>query len=65
VVESSNVVTQGLNIGDQLRRGSRYFDIRPVVGNGGQYLTGHYGLPSDKLGANGESLGNIVNEVNK
>jgi hypothetical protein len=65
VVEGNNVVTQGLNIGDQLRRDSRYFDIRPVVGNGGQYLTDHYNISSKKLRANDEPLGKNANEVNK
>ncbi|PGH12173.1 hypothetical protein AJ79_04468 [Helicocarpus griseus UAMH5409] len=37
-----NTLTQYLNVYDQLRRGSRYFDVRPTIGNGGKFLTGHY-----------------------
>ncbi|KAK2762469.1 hypothetical protein FQN53_007520 [Emmonsiellopsis sp. PD_33] len=64
-----NTQTQFLNIYDQLRRGSRYFDIRPVIGNGGKYLTGHYSnidvLNIGWQGGNGESLQEIVDEINK
>ena len=60
-----NTDTQHFNIYDQLRAGSRFFDIRPVVGNGGQYLVGHYNVPADiVLGGNGEYITDIVNEVN-
>lgn len=45
--------------------GSRYLDIRPVIANGGQYMTGHYNLPSDTpLGGNGQTLEEIVTNIN-
>ncbi|KAI9375354.1 pectate lyase superfamily protein-domain-containing protein [Aspergillus egyptiacus] len=38
-----NTITQYLNFYNQLRRGSRYFDVRPVVANAdGDYYCGHY-----------------------
>ena len=37
-----NTLTQSKSIHEQLNCGARYFDIRPVIGNGGKYLTGHY-----------------------
>ncbi|KAF7183488.1 hypothetical protein CNMCM7691_003687 [Aspergillus felis] len=65
LVSASNVRTQLFGIGDQLRKGSRYFDVPPVQGNGGEYLTGHYNWPnSPHLGANGQSLQEIVDQIN-
>jgi hypothetical protein len=65
LVTASNVLTQRFGIGDQLRKGSRYFDVRPVQGNGGEYLTGHYNWPdSPHLGANGQTLQEIVDQIN-
>jgi len=66
VATQKNTQTQILNIYDQLRRGSRYFDIRPVVGNGGRWLTGHYGnVLGVWQGANGESIDDMIADVNK
>ncbi|GFF73175.1 glucan 1,3-beta-glucosidase [Aspergillus lentulus] len=63
--DADNSQTQKLNISGQLGAGSRFFDIRPVVGNGGQYLAGHYNLPSSvPQGINGEYLTDIVDEIN-
>ncbi|OAX80911.1 hypothetical protein ACJ72_04748 [Emergomyces africanus] len=64
-----NTLTQYLNIYDQLRRGSRYFDVRPTISNGGKYLTGHYSdidiLDIGWQGGNGESLQAIVDGINR
>ncbi|OJD12350.1 hypothetical protein AJ78_07043 [Emergomyces pasteurianus Ep9510] len=64
-----NTVTQYLNVYDQLRRGSRYFDVRPTISNGGKYLTGHYSdidiLDIGWQGGNGESLQEIVDGINR
>ncbi|GIJ86373.1 hypothetical protein Asppvi_005261 [Aspergillus pseudoviridinutans] len=65
LVSASNVLTQLFGIGDQLRKGSRYFDVRPVQGKGGEYLMGHYNWPnSPHLGANGQSLQEIIGQIN-
>lgn len=61
-----NTITQQNSIGGQLHLGSRYFDIRPVI-SGGQYYTGHYGYIdalSSWQGANGQSIDEIINDVN-
>ncbi|KAF2141878.1 uncharacterized protein K452DRAFT_34954 [Aplosporella prunicola CBS 121167] len=65
LVKDANTLTQKFSIGEQLKAGSRWFDIRPVISNGGFY-TGHY---SDTKvvgwqGANGQSLTDIINEIN-
>lgn len=63
-----NTKTQAVSIGQQLVLGARYFDIRPVV-SAGQFVTGHYsafstGSLTTWQGANGQSIAEIVNEVN-
>ncbi|MFD2036955.1 hemopexin repeat-containing protein [Belliella marina] len=60
-----NTLTQTLSIGGQLANGSRYFDIRPVI-HDDQYYTGHYTKALDMTwqGANGESIADIIKEVN-
>lgn len=63
-VNENNVKTQQLDIGGQLAQGVRWFDIRPVVGDGGKWLTGHYTGGSGSLGANGESIEKIISQVN-
>ncbi|EER45681.1 LysM domain-containing protein [Histoplasma capsulatum H143] len=64
-----NTLTQYLNIYDQLRRGSRYFDVRPAIGDGGKFLTGHYSdidiLDIGWQGGNGESIQDIVDGINR
>ncbi|KAK5235757.1 hypothetical protein LTR47_003231 [Exophiala xenobiotica] len=52
--------TQSLKVLGQLEMGSRYFDIRPHI-SGGVYWTGHY---SGKLGARGQKMSSIINDVN-
>ncbi|KAI5289925.1 hypothetical protein KEM54_002872 [Ascosphaera aggregata] len=65
-VDWRNVQTQGFDVYGQLIAGSRYLDIRPVIANGGNHMTGHYNLPSDvPFGANGQTLEEIVSNINK
>ncbi|KAK7903360.1 hypothetical protein LTR67_001379 [Exophiala xenobiotica] len=52
--------TQSLKVLGQLEMGSRYFDIRPHI-SGGVYWTGHY---SGKLGARGQKMSSIINDIN-
>ncbi|EEH47201.2 uncharacterized protein PADG_03299 [Paracoccidioides brasiliensis Pb18] len=67
--DEGNTLTQYLSVYDQLRRGSRYFDVRPAIGNGGKYLTGHYSyvdvLGIGWQGGNGESIQEIVDGINR
>ncbi|KAJ9638099.1 hypothetical protein H2204_004410 [Knufia peltigerae] len=58
--DSDNSQTQTLSVGGQLEAGMRYFDIRPSISHG-QFYTGHY---TDQLGANGESMADIISDVN-
>jgi hypothetical protein len=63
---SGNCQNQGLDIGNQLRAGARYFDIRPVI-NAGGFKTGHYsdtGEPFGWQGANGQSMSDIIDQIN-
>lgn len=65
-VTPDNVRTQTLPVGAQLRAGARYFDVRPVVSRGA-FFTGHYSDTHSVLGwqgANGESVAEIVRQVN-
>jgi len=56
--------TQTLNVGDQLKYGSRWFDIRPVIA-GGHWYTGHYTWVEIAWGgSNGQSLSDIISEIN-
>jgi hypothetical protein len=59
-----NSQNQWLHIYNQLVRGSRFFDIRPCIGNGGRYMTGHYSQIGAFQGANGESIDDVINHVN-
>lgn len=61
-VKANNTQTQQQDIYHQLTMGSRYFDIRPVLGNGGQWLAGHY---SDGRGGNGLLISDIISQVNQ
>ncbi|KAH7105391.1 PLC-like phosphodiesterase [Auriculariales sp. MPI-PUGE-AT-0066] len=65
-----NTLTQSFNVRDQLSRGARYFDIRPVI-SAGNYKAGHYSQISvDAIGletaqgGNGESIDDMVNGIN-
>lgn len=62
-----NVQTQTRSILEQLDAGSRYFDIRPIIG-GGDFFTGHYswvGAASSWQGARGQSIDSIIADVNR
>ena len=62
-----NTITQSMDILGQLKNGSRYFDIRPIIG-GGAYETGHYSDVSALLstqGARGQSIDDIINDINE
>ena len=60
-------LTQYLNIYNQLRRGSRYSDIRPVIGNeDGDYYCGQYGMVlENRQGAKGARLTEVVDQTNQ
>jgi len=72
-----NIITQHVNIEEQLKLGVRYLDLRIVISNG-QFFTGHYSniKPDGFLGgvvhsivgwqgANGQSLDDIIKDVNR
>jgi len=57
-------LTQTLDIGGQFDCGSRFFDLRPVIGDG-EYKTGHYSkVLLNWQGANGQSIAEIVGQLN-
>jgi hypothetical protein len=62
-----NTVTQKFSIADQLKAGSRYFDLRPVI-SGGRYTTGHYGYIDTFgvgwQGGNGQDFEEIIKQIN-
>jgi hypothetical protein len=63
---SWNTVTQSKSIGGQLALGSRYFDIRPIVG-GGDFYCGHYsniGVIGSWQGARGQSIQDLILDLN-
>jgi hypothetical protein len=60
LASTCNTQTQNYTILGQLQVGSRYFDLRPVVYNGTMY-TGHYSV---NLGCNGQSIADVLNDVN-
>lgn len=67
LANANNTKTQSLSIAGQLIAGVRYLDIRPVIGNGGQWYTGHYGYTRSRVGWqgwNGQSLSEIVHQIN-
>jgi hypothetical protein len=62
----SNTQTQRLVFADQLRAGSRYFDLRPVI-SGGEYKAGHYsfvGPINGWQGGNGQTIAEIIQQIN-
>ena len=63
---AANTQTQRLTLGDQLRAGSRYFDLRPVISEG-VYKAGHYDY-IDALeswqGGNGQTIAEIIQQIN-
>jgi hypothetical protein len=57
---------QQLNVGEQLRAGARYFDIRPAW-NGQRFVTNHMSAIGEHkvlAGALGQSLSDIISQVN-
>ena len=61
-----NTLTQTLGILGQLSKGSRYFDIRPVI-SAAAYYAGHYTDRSGTTtwqGANGQSIQSIITDIN-
>ncbi len=68
-----NTKTQHYGIYKQLIKGTRYFDIRPVI-SAGKYKTGHYTYVDIKKagetiykgyqGANGQSIDEIISDIN-
>ncbi|KAF4548363.1 Glucan 1,3-beta-glucosidase-like protein 1 [Elsinoe fawcettii] len=61
-----NTQTQILDIYRQLVRGSRFFDIRPCLGNGGKHMLCHYtqDVGGFSQGANGQSVSELIADVN-
>lgn len=65
---SPNTQTQGLSIYDQLRVGSRYFDMRIIEADtAGNYYAAHYASEMSVAlsGAMGESLADMIDELNR
>ena len=63
---ASNTQTQRLTLGDQLRAGSRYFDLRPVI-SGGVCMANHYDFVEPLnlwQGGNGQTIAEIVQHIN-
>ncbi|KAL3421997.1 PLC-like phosphodiesterase [Phlyctema vagabunda] len=62
----ANAKTQVLSINDQLTKGTRWFDIRPVVSDG-RWVCGHYGYTGSFVkwqGRNGQYIDEVVDQVN-
>jgi hypothetical protein len=64
---SSNTETQSLDHYNQLRVGTRYFDMRIVSVNGGEFWSAHVNeeVTGTAVGATGESLDALVAGVNR
>jgi hypothetical protein len=63
---ADNTKTQTQGILEQLKRGARYFDIRPVI-SAGIFVTGHYSyIPAlgSTQGCNGQSIADIISDIN-
>jgi hypothetical protein len=66
---SDNTQTQKYNIGDQLSKGSRYFDLRPMLWESkvkdSSFYTGHFSVINviGTEGSLGQSLSDIFDEV--
>jgi len=63
---AENTQTQRLTLDDQLRAGSRYFDLRPVI-SGGVYKAGHYDFVealNSWQGGNGQTIAEIIQQIN-
>ncbi|GAB7349566.1 hypothetical protein MBLNU459_g0261t1 [Dothideomycetes sp. NU459] len=64
LADANNTITQGQSVLGQLKSGFRYLDIRPVIGNGGKWYSGHYGNGAGWQGWNGQSLADIIADIN-
>ncbi|KAK3376336.1 PLC-like phosphodiesterase [Lasiosphaeria ovina] len=64
---SPNTQTQGLNTYDQLRAGSRWFDMRLVSVNGGDFWAAHVNdeTSNTPVGATGEAVNDIIAGINR
>ncbi len=63
---ADNTQTQTQGILGQLKRGARYFDIRPAISDG-TFVTGHYSYISalgSTQGCNGQSIADIISDIN-
>lgn len=61
-----NTQTQWLDIYGQLVRGSRWFDIRPCLGNSGKHMTCHYSVsPNGAVGSNGLEIDEVLAHINR
>ncbi|OAA55282.1 Pectin lyase fold/virulence factor [Niveomyces insectorum RCEF 264] len=65
--DSSNTQTQGLGMYDQLRVGSRWFDMRLVSVRDGGYWAAHVNEETNDapLGATGATLDSLIDDINK
>jgi hypothetical protein len=64
--DNGNTRTQGLDFYGQLLRGARWFDVRPCIGNHGEYFLCHY----SKVGLNvhgglGLFLDDMIDQINR
>ncbi|KAL1839526.1 hypothetical protein VTJ49DRAFT_1428 [Mycothermus thermophilus] len=58
--------TQWLDFYGQLVRGSRWFDVRPCLGNGGKHMLGHYSVDrATPAGGNGLSVDEMIEQINR
>jgi len=61
-----NTQTQWLDVYGQLVRGSRWFDIRPCLGNSGKHMTCHYSVSSNgAVGSNGLEVDEVIAQINR
>ncbi|KAK4203357.1 pectate lyase superfamily protein-domain-containing protein [Triangularia verruculosa] len=61
----ANTQTQWLDFYGQLMRGSRWFDVRPCLGNGGKHMLCHYTVTAGlAVGGNGLSVDDMINQIN-
>ena len=66
LVHKGNVITQTCDIRQQLEYGVRYFDIRPVMSNDGDFYCGHFSNLSvfGWQGACGLKLHDVIDQIN-
>lgn len=64
LANADNSQTQVLDIYHQLVAGSRWFDVRPCLGNGGKHMLCHYSDIGAYQGANGQEVQEAIDNVN-